>query len=85
VSNQSLITELNDAKKAFLRESLSILVRNHGPQDIVSTLAIVMDDYAATYASRTGDTDGASSMKLIANHLDGLESYLDNYDGAPVE
>lgn len=85
MSNQSLITELNDAKKAFLRESLSILVRNHGPQDIVSTLATVMDDYASTYASRTGDYDGASAMRLISDHLDGLESYLDNYDGAPRE
>lgn len=79
------VTTLNDpptVRKMFLKESLAILVRNHGPDDIVSTLATVMDDYAMTYARRTGDYDGASAMRLISDYLDGLDAYLDNYDGA---
>lgn len=83
--NSAMIHALNDAKKAFLKESLSILVRNHGPDDIVSTLATVMDDYAVHYARRTGDYDGASAMKLISNYLDGLDEHIENYDGAPRE
>lgn len=80
MSNQSMITDLNDAKKAFLRESLSILVRNHGPEDIVSTLATVMDDYAMQYARRTGDYSGATAMKLISDYLDGLDDHIENYE-----
>jgi hypothetical protein len=79
VSNNATI---KDPRATFLRECLSIMVRNHGPDDIVQLLSEVMDDYAMTYARRTGDYDGASSMKLIANHLAGLEAARANYDGA---
>ena len=80
--NQAAIKEpaAPNPRDAFLRESLAILVRNHGPQDIVQMLAEVLDDYAMAYARRTGDYDGASSMKIIAAHLEGLDAYLDNYD-----
>jgi hypothetical protein len=61
------------------------MVRNHGPDDIVSTLATVLDEYAFEYARKTGDYDGASAMRLISDHLDGLESFINNYDGAPNE
>ena len=80
------VTTLKDpatVKDIFLRESLAILVRNHGPDDIVQTLATVMDEYAMKYARRTGDYDGASAMKLISDYLDGLDDYIENYDGAP--
>jgi len=79
----AVIKDLANVKTEFLRESLAILVRNHGPEDIVQILAAVMDDYAMTYAQRTGDYDGASAMKLIANYLDGLDKYIDNYDPTP--
>jgi hypothetical protein len=75
-------SELSDTRVAFLRESLGILVRHHGPDDIVQVLSEVMDDYALNYARRTGDYDGASSMKIIAAYLSKLERALDNYDGA---
>ena len=67
----------------FLRESLAILVRNHGPDDIVSNLATVMDEYAMKYARRTGDYDGATVMKLISDYLDGLNDYVENFDPTP--
>jgi hypothetical protein len=80
MSNNAIIKELSDTKVAFLREQLGILVRNHGPDDIVQILSEVMDNYAMTYARRTGDYDGASSMKLIAAHLAGLDAFIENYD-----
>jgi hypothetical protein len=76
MTNQATI---DDPKNEFLRESLAIMVRNHGPDDIVSTLASVLDDYAFEYARKTGDYDGASVMRLISDHLDGLEAFVDNY------
>jgi hypothetical protein len=82
MSNQTTIKETTEVKDAFLRESLAILVRNHGPDDIVQILSEVLDDYAMTYARRTGDYDGASSMKIIAAYLSKLERMLANYDGA---
>jgi len=80
--NQTAIKEIAspNPRDAFLRESLAILVRNHGPQDIVQILAEVLADYAMAYASRTGDYDGASSMRIIAAHLEGLDEFLDNYE-----
>ena len=80
MTTQDSIGEPNHAKIAFLREQLGILVRNHGPEDIVQTLGEVMDDYAHTYARKTGDYDGASAMKLIAVHLAGLDTFIDNYE-----
>jgi hypothetical protein len=84
MTNASTINDPAKVKDAFLRESLSILVRNHGPEDIVRTLATVMDAYAFEYARKTGDYDGASAMRLISDHLDGMDKYIDNYDGAPL-
>jgi hypothetical protein len=85
MSNAAVIKDLSNVKTEFLRESLAILVRNHGPEDIVQILSTVMDDYAMTYARRTGDYDGASAMKLISDYLDGLDTFIDNFDGAPRE
>jgi hypothetical protein len=82
VSNNAVIQDLSNVRATFLREALAIMVRNHGPDDIVHTLAEVMDDYAIVYARRTGDYDGASSMKLTAAHLAGLELARANHDGA---
>jgi hypothetical protein len=82
VSNNATSKELSTPNVAFLRESLAIIVRNHGPDDIVQVLSEVMDDYAIAYARRTGDYDGASAMKLTAAHLAGLEAARSNYDGA---
>lgn len=81
MSNNATIDSLNSAKNVFLRESLAILVRNHGPEDIISTLATVLDAYAFEYARKTGDYDGASAMRLISDHLDGLDAFIENYDG----
>jgi hypothetical protein len=78
--NNANIRDLSNARSVFLRESLAIMVRNHGPEDIVQVLGEVMDDYAQTYARSTGDYDGASAMKLIAEHLAGLPSFIENYD-----
>ena len=83
MTNQTVLNSLPNASAAFLRESLAILVRNHGPDDIVSILATVMDEYAITYARRTGDYDGASVMKLISDYLDGLNEYVENFDPTP--
>ena len=80
MTDQATINSLSKVKDMFLHESLAILVRNHGPDDIVSTLATVMDEYAITYARRTGDYDGASAMKLISDYLDGLDEYVENFD-----
>jgi hypothetical protein len=80
VSNNVIIKETTEVKDAFLRESLAILVRNHGPEDIVQILSEVMDDYAVRYACQTGDYDGASALKLIAAHLAGLDHFIENYD-----
>lgn len=80
---QTTIDKLPSEKQVFLRECLSIMIRNHGPDDIVATLASVLDDYAFEYARKTGDYDGASVMRLISDHLDGLESFIDNYDPTP--
>lgn len=85
MTTQDLIKDAVSVKDAHLREQLAILVRNHGPDDIVGALATVMDDYAMTYARRTGDYDGASAMKLISDYLDGLDAWLEDYDGAPLE
>ena len=76
-------TALADASGAFLRESLAILVRNHGPEDIVQTLSEVIGDYAVTFATRTGDYSGAAEMYTVARYLDGLEAFLNNCDPAP--
>jgi hypothetical protein len=78
MSNQTVIND--NSRLAFLRESLAILVRNHGPDDIVQILSEVLDDYAQTYARRTGDYDGAASMKIAAAYLGKFERYVDNYD-----
>ena len=84
MSNASTIKVLtNDVRQAFLKESLGIMVRNHGPEDIISTLATVLDEYANEYARKTGDYSGASQMRLASNHLDGLEAFIHNHDGAP--
>ena len=80
MSNQAVINDLAKVKNEFLRESLAIMVRNHGPDDIVATLATVLDDYAFEYARKTGDYDGASVMRLVSAHLDGLEAFVDNYE-----
>jgi hypothetical protein len=80
MTNSATINDLSDTRIAFLRESLAILVRHHGPDDIVQILSEVLDDYAMTYARRTGDYDGAASMKIIAAYLSKLERALDNYD-----
>ena len=45
MSNAEIISDLANARGAFLRESLGIMVRNHGPEDIFPALANVLDDY----------------------------------------
>jgi hypothetical protein len=82
MTNQTVVDDLSNTRVAFLRESLSILVRNHGPDDIVQILSEVLDDYAMKYARRTGDYGGASSMTIIARYLAKLDDALANYDGA---
>jgi hypothetical protein len=82
MTNSAIIDDLSNSRIAFLRESLSILVRNHGPDDIVQILSEVLDDYAMKYARRTGDYDGAASMKIVARYLAKLDDALANYDGA---
>jgi hypothetical protein len=81
MSNPASINEKSRFKNEFLRESLAILVRNHGPEDIIQTLAAVLDAYAFEYARKTGDYDGACAMRLASDHLDGLEAFVTNYDG----
>jgi hypothetical protein len=80
MSNQALISDLSKVKNEFLKESLAIMVRNHGPEDIIQTLATVLDAYAFEYARKTGDYDGACAMRLASDHLDGLEAFTANYD-----
>jgi hypothetical protein len=85
VSNAETIKDLDNARAVFLREALAIMVRNHGPQDIISALSTVMDAYAVVYARKTGDYDGATAMRLVAAELDTIEERLDNHDGAPLQ
>ena len=80
MSNAQTITELVGVRQAFLREALTIMVRNHGPDDIVLTLSEVLDDYAHNYARRSGDYEGASKMGVVATFLQGLDEFVDNYD-----
>jgi hypothetical protein len=81
MSNAAAINDPLRVKNEFLKESLAILVRNHGPEDIIATLATVLDAYAFEYARKTGDYDGACAMRLASDHLDGLEAFVTNYDG----
>jgi hypothetical protein len=80
MSNAQIISDLGNVRQAFLRESLAIMVRNHDPDDIVSTLSEVLDDYAHNYAKRSGDYEGASKMGVVATFLQGLDKFVDNYD-----
>jgi hypothetical protein len=83
MSNTETNTETIKAstvRQAFLRESLAIIVRHHGPEDIVSTLSEVMDDYAHNYAKRSGDYAGASQIGVVAKFLEGCDSFVANYD-----
>ena len=84
MSNNATTRDI-DKREEFLRESIAIIVRNHGPEDIVRVLAAVMDNYAFEYARKTGDYAGAAAMRIVSDHLDELPSYLENYDGAPLE
>ena len=72
MSNAEIISDLNNARGAFLRESLGIMVRNHGPEDLFPALAIVLDAYAVAYARRTGDHQGSHTYRLMAEYLDGF-------------
>ena len=78
--NASTISDLANARGAFLRESLGIMVRNHGPEDLFPALSNVLDAYAIVYARRTGDYSGASAYKLMAEYLDGYDKFVENYD-----
>ena len=78
--NALTISDLANARGAFLRESLGIMVRNHGPEDIFPALSAVLDDYSVTYARRTGDYSGASDYRLMAEYLDGYDKFVENYD-----
>jgi hypothetical protein len=80
MTNTETIQQLDNVRQAFLRESLAILIRHHGPEDIVSTLSEVMDDYAMNYARRSGDYAGASEMRVVAKFLEGCDSFVANYD-----
>jgi hypothetical protein len=84
MSNAEIISDLANARGAFLRESLGIMVRNHGPEDLFPALSNVLDAYAIVYAivyaRRTGDYSGANAYKLMAEYLDGYAKFVENYD-----
>lgn len=80
MSNAEIISDLANARGAFLRESLGIMVRNHGPEDIFPALSNVLDAYVVIYARRTGDYQGASKYRLMAEYLDGFDKFVENYD-----
>ena len=83
MTNQEVIQDLSKAKIAALRHALSIVVRSHAPSDIIEILSEVMDDESMRYAQRTGDYSRAADMSVIADYLEGLDHFLENYDPTP--
>ena len=55
------------------------MVRNHGPEDIFPALASA-ERLRGDYARRTGDYQGASKYRLMADYLDGFDKFVENYD-----
>lgn len=52
-----------------LYATLERLVRDNDLGDLVGALACVIDDEAARYQKRTGDSTGAAQMTAVADRL----------------
>jgi hypothetical protein len=80
VSNAETIVDLAKVKRTFLRSALDIMLQHHDAETVVETLAEALSDGAHQAARRSGDYERAARMNLVAQHLEGLDAFIDNFD-----
>lgn len=80
MSNAETIIDLNKAQDAFLRANLTMMLDHMGGDELIAMLAEVMSDYAHTIARREGAYGRAAALGVMVKHLEGLDSFVDNYD-----
>lgn len=84
MSNATLtIAELDKARDLFVRRALTTMLENQGADELVDTLAEVIEDFAMALAKRQGDYGRAAALNVIAEHLRGLDKFIANYDPTP--
>jgi hypothetical protein len=80
VSNAETINGLTQAQNEFMRATLSAMLDRVGGDEVIAMLAEVMDDYAHTIARREGAYGRAAALGVMVKHLEGLDTFIENYD-----
>ena len=80
MTNTETIADLDKAKDKFVRATLTAMLDHCGGDELITMLAEVMDDYAHTIARREGAYGRAAALGVMVKHLEGLDTFIDNYD-----
>ena len=64
----------------LVRAALAAMLDHYGGDELITMLAEVMDDYAHTIARREGAYGRAAALGVMVKHLEGLDTFIDNYD-----
>ena len=80
MTNTETIADLDKAKDKFVRATLTAMLDRMGGDELIQLLAETMDDYAHTIARREGAYGRAAALGVMVKHLEGLDTFIDNYD-----